>query len=52
MSVPRRFLVVLTSVLAAVSAVSLGAAGPAIGDKVQLWTSDGGDNQLWYPYPD
>jgi hypothetical protein len=30
MSVPRRFLVVLTSVLAAVSLVSLGAVGPAI----------------------
>ena len=30
MSVPRRFLVVLTSVLAAVSLVSLSAVGPAI----------------------
>jgi hypothetical protein len=22
------------------------------GDQIQIWTSDGGDNQLWYPYPD
>jgi hypothetical protein len=21
------------------------------GDQIQIWTSDGGDSQLWYPYP-